>query len=120
MFPEAISTLEKAKSHHSGNATIWASLGEVYAQAGMREKAGEVIAELETRSNLRYVSAFHFALVHAGLEQNDEAFQWLERAYEERSPYLAVLLPVDPRLENLRSDSRFDKFIDRIVGRRKS
>ena len=85
---EAILTLEKAEIHHPTNTTILAWLGEAYAKAGVREKACEVIEKLETLSKVRYVSSFDFALAHAGLKQYDAAFQWLERAYQERSPYL--------------------------------
>lgn len=110
---EAILTLEKAGIHHPTNTTIWAWLGEAYAKAGMREKAFAVIGKLETLSKLRYVSPFDFALAHAGLKQNNEAFQWLERAYQERSPFL-VFLPVEPTLDHLRDDPRFASLSHRI------
>ena len=112
--------LEKAKIIQSTNTIILAWLGEVYAKAGMREKAREVIDNLETLSKRRYVSALDFALVHAGLNQYEEAFRWLERAQQERSPLLAILLPVDPRFDNLRPDARFHDIMDRILARVKS
>jgi hypothetical protein len=52
-------------------------------------------------------------LIHAGLGQNDRAFEWLEKADEERSEYFPWL-NVDPRLDSLRSDPRFLDLLRRI------
>ena len=49
-----------------------------------------------------------------GLEQAGEAFQWLEKACQERSPFLSLLLAVDPRFDNLRSDSMFEKLLNDV------
>ncbi|HEY6766155.1 MAG TPA: hypothetical protein VI386_15475 [Candidatus Sulfotelmatobacter sp.] len=46
-------------------------------------------------------------LENAGLGEKDQAFAWLDRAYKDRSYYLADYLPTDARLDNLRSDPRF-------------
>jgi hypothetical protein len=68
---------------------------------------------MEERSKSRYVSAFDFVRVYAQLGKNDDAFRWLEKAYEERSsamPYLAV----DPILDVLHADNRFPAFVARV------
>jgi hypothetical protein len=54
-----------------------------------------------------YVAPFNFAVIHAGLGEKDQAFAWLNRAYNDRSYYMAVYLTTDARLDSLRSDPRF-------------
>jgi hypothetical protein len=54
-----------------------------------------------------YVSPYSRAIVYAGLGEKDQVFAWLERAYQERSYFLAVYLPTDSRLDNLHADPRF-------------
>jgi hypothetical protein len=51
--------------------------------------------------------------IHAGLRQVDPAIEWLEKAYAERSAWLAYA-KVDPKYENLRSDSRFTDVLRRV------
>jgi hypothetical protein len=58
--------------------------------------------------------ANNMAVIYAGLGEKDEAFSWLQRAYDERSYILAVYLNTDSRLDSLRSDPRFDELRRRI------
>ena len=57
--------------------------------------------------------AFNFALVYAGLEETDLAFEWLYKALEERSSWL-VSVQVEPMLAGLRDDPRFAELVRRI------
>ena len=61
----------------------------------------------------RYVQAHNFALVYAGLGEKDQAFQSLERAYQERSAWMGYL-KVDPFLDSLRPDPRFADLVRRV------
>jgi hypothetical protein len=65
-----------------------------------------VLGDLQRTSKERRVSPYSIALVYVGLGDKDRAFEWLERAYAERSPTL-VYLKVEPQLDRLRSDPRF-------------
>ena len=56
------------------------------------------------------MSAYHVAAIYGALGDTDEAFEWLDRAYEERSPWIGYM-NVDPRLDPLRSDPRFDALL---------
>jgi serine/threonine-protein kinase len=89
------------------------AFGETYAAHG-RLAFLRVLAEaMEERAKGRYISAFDFVRVYAQLGRKDDAFRWLEKAYEERSaamPYLAV----DPILDVLRTDSRFPAVLARM------
>jgi hypothetical protein len=51
-------------------------------------------------------------LVHVGLQENDEAFAWLQRAFEQRSLWRGYL-NVEPQLDPLRSDQRFQGLLRR-------
>ena len=63
----------------------------------------------------RYVAPYNVAVIYAGLGQKDEAFNWLNRAYDDRSYLLAVYLNTDSRLDTVRSDPRFDELRRRIA-----
>jgi serine/threonine-protein kinase len=82
------------------------------------QKAKNEIAssELESLSELakdKYVSPIEFARLHARLDEKDKAFQWLEKAYNERSSQLIFIRVLDD-FKNLRSDQRFDDLVKRI------
>jgi tetratricopeptide (TPR) repeat protein len=91
------------------------SLGHTYAVAGKPAKARAILAELQKATAERYVPAYWFALVHAGLGERDQALRYLERAFEERSTILAYLL-IDPRLAPLRNEPRFVALARRLEG----
>ncbi|MBV9084700.1 MAG: tetratricopeptide repeat protein, partial [Acidobacteriaceae bacterium] len=111
-FPEAIATLKRAISLE-GTTEVWASLGHVYAVSGKRREAQEVIEHLRELSVHQYVAPYNVAVIYAGLGEKDEAFAWLNRAYEERS-YLLTYLRVDERLDELHSDPRFAELVRRV------
>ena len=114
MYEEAIAAFQKVV-HISGNVPEFgAGLGHAYAVSGNTVKAREVLNELKALAKQRYVSPYDLALIHTGLGEEDEALDWLEKAYEERSVELA-LLKVDQRLDTLRKDSRFTDVL-RLIG----
>ena len=90
-----------------------ALIGNARAQAGERHEALRALEELTTESKRRYVPAFHIAIVDAGLGDKDQAFAWLDRAYEERSQFL-VDLKFEPILDPLRSDPRFEHLLGQV------
>ena len=106
-FPEAIAEFQHALELEKSNPEIWAGLGHVYAASGNRSKAQEVLDHLKGLSANSYVAPFNFAAIYAGLGEKDQAFAWLNRAYNDRSYYMAVYLTTDARLDSLRSDPRF-------------
>lgn len=61
----------------------------------------------------QYVSPIAFAIVYSSLNEKDEAFEWLEKAYRERSPWLTYI-KYDPQFDNLRSDPRFAELLRKI------
>jgi serine/threonine-protein kinase len=113
MYPEAIGEYEKFTALGGGSTIAQALIGNARARAGGRAEALEVLAELEAESKRRYVPSFHFAIVYTGLGDKDQAFAWLDRAFEERSPYL-IDIKVLSILDPLRSDPRFADLVKRI------
>ncbi|MCA1557940.1 MAG: tetratricopeptide repeat protein, partial [Acidobacteria bacterium] len=113
MHREAIAELERAREL-SGNAPeVVASLGHAYAVAGRTSEAQKALADLDEIARERYVLPYFRAAVYTGLGDRDQAFAWLERAYEERHPGL-VLINIDPRFDTLRSDPRFADIMRRL------
>jgi serine/threonine-protein kinase len=113
-YPEAIAAFQKAMSLFPGGSSIAeAELAHTYAVSGNREAAQKIIAELQELAKGKYISSFQIAAIYAGLRENDQAFAWLEKAYEERSDSLVYLM-VDPRLDGLRSDPRFTDLARRV------
>ena len=113
MLEEAIEILRTVASMENGGSTALALLGASYAAAGKTTHAMEIVQTLEQLSDQRHVSPVSIALVHANLGHPDEAFAWLEKAFEQRSAYLR-LLKVDPVFDPLRSDPRFQDLLTRM------
>ena len=91
-----------------------AAIGYVYGVMGKRQKALQILANLETLSKKQYVTSYALALVHAALGDKDRAFASLEKGVDERTHWL-VWLKRDSRWEPIRSDPRFAEMI-RLVG----
>ena len=71
------------------NPQVLASLAYVDARSGQGASARRVIAELEEIAKRRYVSPYDIATIYAGLDDKEQALAWLERAYADRSGWLA-------------------------------
>jgi tetratricopeptide (TPR) repeat protein len=111
-YPEAIAALEKARLADVSTSSL-GYLGNVYAASGKKAEALRVLEELKALSKQRYVSPYSIACVYAGLNDKDQAFEWLEHAYEERS-FSMQLLKFDTVLDNLHSDPRFKELLKRM------
>jgi len=91
----------------AGPAAIYmGALAHAYTRAGRAADAEELIAKLHELTKQRYITPFAFAVAYAGLDRNDDALAWLQRALEERNAWM-WFVPVDPRFDRLRDDSRF-------------
>jgi TolB-like protein/Tfp pilus assembly protein PilF len=110
---EAVEAFRQAHAHSGGGLTFKAHLGYALARAGQRLEAERVLKELRELPKERYVSSYYFAMIHLGLGKTDQAFACLERAYAERSGFMAFL-KVEPMLDPLRSDARFSELERRI------
>ncbi len=96
-----------------GDQYYEAALGYAYAMAGNAAEARKMLDNLVRRSETRYVPAYGIAMIYAGLGDRDRVFEWLQKAYEDRSTSMAYL-KVDPILKDYRSDPRFAALAQRI------
>ena len=83
-YPEATAQCETGYEL-SGSPFALAGLGYIYAKAGDRDKAKAILDELSELSNHRYVCGYSKAAIYAALGDKEQAFDWLETAYGERS-----------------------------------
>src|SRR5882724_5808185 len=94
-----------------------ALLGHLYAKIGRKDEALAILKQLRERresSKQRYVSPYNLALIHIGLGQKDEALQLLEETYEERDGYNIAFIKVEPLLDPLRGDLRFEALAKKV------
>jgi tetratricopeptide (TPR) repeat protein len=109
----AIAAMEKAVQL-SGRAPLFlATLGEAYAAGGYLQEAQKMLNELQEVAKDRYVSPYAVAHIHAALGSKEEALHWLETAYQEHAVHM-MCLKTDPRLDDLRSDRRFQDLLRRM------
>jgi hypothetical protein len=109
----AKSEFQKGISLTDGSTYALARLGHAYAVEESRGEAQMILNQLNGLSKQKYVSAYDFAVIHAGLGEENEAFAWLDRAYDERTVWLTYL-KVDPSLDSLRSDPRYADLLRRM------
>jgi serine/threonine protein kinase/tetratricopeptide (TPR) repeat protein len=113
-LPEAIAEFQRALELEKDNAETWSSLGHAYALSGNRAEAQKMLDHLKELSAHTWVAPYNVAVIYAGLGEKDQAFAWLDRAYKDRSYYLAVYLTTDARMDSLRSDPRFGELQRRV------
>jgi TolB-like protein/DNA-binding winged helix-turn-helix (wHTH) protein len=110
---EAIAEYQKAVEMSNGDQDPLAGLAHALAAVGRRAEAEVILRDLQRNSKHVYPSPYLIAAIHAGLGQTDPAFEWLERAFQEHSWDIAWQIKADPRIDNLRSDPRFQSLLRR-------
>ena len=80
---------------------------------GRKAEARAVVPRLKEHVDKTGVGRYEIALIYAGLQENDKAFEWLESAYQLRDKGLTYL-KIDPCLDPLRSDQRFAPLVQRV------
>jgi tetratricopeptide (TPR) repeat protein len=90
-----------------------AELGHAYALAGKTQEAHKILEGLQKLSKQKYADACYIAMVYVGLGEIDEAFHWLEKAYEERAWDLSFI-KIEPRFERIRSDPRYKALLKKM------
>ncbi len=113
MYKEAILELEEAAKLSSNSTISLAMLGQAYAAGGKKKEMEQIREKLLERSKQQYVPSYWISLLFVGLGDKEQAFHWLERAFQERSSWL-VWAKVEPRFDILRSDSRFNSLLSRM------
>jgi serine/threonine-protein kinase len=112
-YAKAVQESKKAAELSRNEPLRMAGLGLAYGVAGQKAEARRLLSELQTQSKLRYLPPYFLATVYVGLGEKDQAFALLEKGYAERDPYLTYL-KVEPALDPLRSDPRFQQLLQRV------
>jgi tetratricopeptide (TPR) repeat protein len=89
-YEEAVEALKKSLSL-GDNQMALAKLGCAYGLAGRRDEALKILDELFEMRKRQYAAPFNIARVYAGLGDNDNAFEWMEKAVEEHDADLVFL-----------------------------
>jgi len=109
---EAVAETQKG-AQLSDSPLARAVMGYAFAVAGRRSEARKIADELAAKRGQNYLCPFDIGTIHISLGEKDEAFRWLERAYDERSDCIAGL-KVDPRLDPIRSEPRYQDLVRRV------
>ncbi len=112
MYQEAIDELKQAAAINPADPRFVGTLGYLYARSGQRDRATSILNEL-IQPDRRTDMAVAIAWIYVGLDDHDRAMEWLEKAYQWRSPILQRL-KVSPISEPLRSDPRFKDLVRRM------
>jgi serine/threonine protein kinase/tetratricopeptide (TPR) repeat protein len=113
MYDEALSCGKKMMEFGPPVVAYVGNLGWLYALAGKKEKAHELLNDLEERSKKGYVSSFWTAAIYLGLEEIDKAFEWFERAYKDRDSNM-IYFTVAPIFDPIRSDPRYQQLLEKM------
>ena len=113
MHPQARAAFQKILTAAPEDPAILSLMGHEYAVSGDKANANGILAKLAAVATKKYVPAVYFAVIYTGLNQKDDAFRWLDKAYEERCEYL-VYLGSEPLADPLRDDPRFSQLLRRL------
>jgi len=112
-YAEAERAFREAITLSSELSYATAGVAHVLALQGRRREAETLLAELETRARDHYVSPVAFCIVHLGLRNVDQVFQWFERAYQDRRGWMTYL-KVEPMCDVVKDDPRFAELVRRM------
>jgi tetratricopeptide (TPR) repeat protein len=93
---------------------VLALLGQAYAKLGQRDKALKILAQLPQIAAHRYVPSYSFALLHMALGEKDKAIECLERSYQDGAGLDVIFLKVDPMLDPLQQEPRFQALVQKV------
>lgn len=112
-FDEAVAAAEKAVELSERAPGALGMLGLTYGLAGRKADATKILNELLELNKSRYVTPAALVNVYIGLGDKEQAFVWLEKAFAEKSNFIAWL-KVFPILDPIRSDRRFEELVGRV------
>lgn len=112
-YDESLSHLEESVRLGGTSVNHLAILSYVNGLAGRTDEARRLLLEIRARAARGYASPIWSALAHLGLREVDAAFEWLDRAFEERDGSL-ILVAASPEFDPLRSDPRFRALLERM------
>jgi TolB-like protein/Flp pilus assembly protein TadD len=113
----AIAEYQEARALND-DPSVLGLLAHIYAVSGNKTEALKILEQLKELSKQRYVAAYSSGLVYLGLGDKEEALRWLEKSYQDRAGSDIGYIRVDPLLDPLRGDPRFEALAEKIVPER--
>jgi len=113
MFQQAVDESERVLKATPDSTLGLTELAYSLAAAGQATRARTILRTLEQRSRSSWVPAYNLAIIHIALKENDEALHYLQKAYDEQD-WALLVLAVEPRLDALRSDPRFQELCRKL------
>jgi TolB-like protein/DNA-binding winged helix-turn-helix (wHTH) protein/Tfp pilus assembly protein PilF len=112
-FAQAIAEFQEGARVSGNRIDLWSCLAVAYALAGRSPEARTILQQMEKMSTQRFDMPVYLFRVYRALGEEDQAFFWLEKAFQDRDGSL-ILLAVDPANDSLRSDPRFQNITRRM------
>jgi serine/threonine protein kinase/tetratricopeptide (TPR) repeat protein len=104
---------QKAVQLSGGSPLMRAALAHTFGASGRTKEAYQVLDDLTKLAKQKYVAPYFFAGIHLGLGENERALEYLEKSDEEHSHWL-IYLHIDPSMDGLRDDPRFQSLLRRV------
>ena len=111
---EAIGEYQKALALND-DPRVLAFVAHAKASMGHKTEAREILAQLATAMKTRYVSGYSFAVIYLALGEKDQALDWLEKDAREQTGFEINFIRVDPYLDSLRGDPRFEALAAKVL-----
>ncbi|HXM42781.1 MAG TPA: winged helix-turn-helix domain-containing protein [Bryobacteraceae bacterium] len=112
-IPEAIAEFERSRALAPDATLTLSGLAAAQARSGNRAEAMQLLAQLQKMKSERYVAPFDIAVVYVALGERDQAFDWLEKAYQDQSEMMLFLEMYEP-VDDLHDDPRFQDLVRRV------
>jgi len=110
---EALAEYKKA-AELDDDPFVLGLVAQAYAKLGQRDEALKILEQMQQLATRRYVADYSFALVHMALGEKNKAVEWLERGYRDRAGHEIAFIKLDPMLDPLRGDPRFEALVQKI------
>lgn len=111
---EAIGEFEKVLTELKGNVSVLAELAHAYATADRKSEALRILGQLIDHPDLEAVPSYYLALIYAGLQENDRAFDCLKQAADAKELQFGIWFRHEPRFGSLREDARYEALLKRM------
>ena len=111
---QAILEFEKVCALSGGTSLAVGALGNAHAALGNRDEALRMLQQLLEGSEREHINYYAIAVIYAGLGDRENALFWLEKAREGRDGYLPLVVKVDPRMQELHGETRYQNVLQRL------
>lgn len=105
--------LRQAVKASNGRGETKAALAQTHVRPGRKDEALQLLNELKEQASRNMQENYFVASVYAATGDKEQAFVWLEKAWQQRHPAFATRFKIDPNLDPLRSDPRYADLLRR-------